>query len=107
MKGADHKDRLRKPSMGGDYSAGECLTTCNPSHGGHSLLGAPPLHRGRNPHRFAVFGNCPARDIDARLAQLFHDGVIREHVAAVLGVDQLPDAVAHRLGGMRFAAVRR
>ena len=71
----------------------------------HALFVAAALHRGRYPHRLAVFGDGAAGDINARSAQSFHDGVVGQDRGGVLGIDQLLDVVAHRLRRVRFAAV--
>src|SRR5208283_3753260 len=60
------------------------------------LLLPPSLHRGWNAHGLAIFRHRPPRDVDACLAQLVDDGIVGQHVAGALGIDQLPDAVAHR-----------
>src|SRR3954469_2260692 len=72
---------------------------------GERLLLAPALHRGRDAHRFAVFCNRSPRNVDAGLAQPFHDGIVGQHLGGTFGFDQLFDAVAHRFGRMGFAAV--
>ena len=52
-----------------------------PDHQAHrGLLVPPALHRGRNPHRLAIFGDRAAGDIDAGAAQNVDDGVVRQHV---------------------------
>src|SRR5437868_14003559 len=48
------------------------------SRGG--VLFAPALYRGWYPHRLAVFRHSTACDIDARLAQPLHDGVVGQNV---------------------------
>ena len=48
------------------------------------LLFPPALHRGRNPHRLAIFCDRSAGDVDAGLAQLLHDGVVGQHVRRAL-----------------------
>ena len=73
---------------------------------GH-LLFAPALHRRRNPQRIAVFGDGAPGDVDARAAQHLDDGVVGQNVGRAFRVDQLLDAMAHRFGGMRIAAVGR
>ena len=52
------------------------------------LLVAPPLYGRRDPHRFPVFGNRPARNIDAGGVQSFDDGVVREDVVETIGAEQ-------------------
>src|SRR6516164_1513312 len=70
------------------------------------LLLAPSLHRRRNPHRFTIFRDRPARNVDTNGTQPFDDGVIGEDVLCRLLVDQLPDAMAHRLRRMRLTPIR-
>ena len=53
------------------------------------LLLAPPLHRGRNAHRFAVLGDRAARNVDTGRAQFIDNGIVREHLGGGLSVDQL------------------
>src|SRR6516165_2717645 len=69
------------------------------------MLVAAPLHRGRYAHRLAVFCDGSSGDVDARLAQPVDDGVVREHVRRAFPFDHLTDAVSHRLGRVRLAAV--
>src|SRR5665213_776074 len=71
-----------------------------------SLLFAAPLHRRGNAHGLAVFRDRAPRDVDAGLAQLLDDGIVGQNDGRVFGVDQLLDAVPHRFGGMRLAAMR-
>src|SRR5262249_28327230 len=59
------------------------------------LLLAPPLHRGRDAHGFAILCNGPARDVDPGRAQPFHDGVVGENILRAFRIDQLLDAVTH------------
>ena len=73
----------------------------------HALLVAAALHRGRNSHRFAVFRNGAAGDINAGFAQSFHDGVVGEDHGRVFRIDQLLDVVANGLRRMRLAAIGR
>jgi len=53
------------------------------------LLLAPPLHRRRNPHCLPVFGDV-RRAMSMRRTQFVHDGVVGQHVAGRLAIDQLP-----------------
>jgi hypothetical protein len=69
------------------------------------LLFAAALHRGGNAHRLAIFRDGAARDVDAGLAQLLDDGVVRQDVARLLRIDQLADAVADGFRRVRLAAV--
>src|ERR1700722_18154114 len=71
------------------------------------LLVAAALHRGGNPHRFAVLRDGAAGNVDARLSELLHDGVVRQDFVGLLSVDQLPDAVTHGFGRMGLTAIRR
>src|SRR5262249_45425877 len=71
------------------------------------LFLATALDRGGNPHRFPVFRDRAARNVDAGLAQPVHDGIVGQDVSGILGVDQLANAMANRLGRVRFAAFRR
>src|SRR6202030_3301493 len=43
-----------------------------------TVLVAATLHRGRDPHRLAVFRDRATRDINTGFAQSFHDGVVGE-----------------------------
>src|SRR5215467_13314413 len=73
--------------------------------GDRVLLLAPALHRRRDLHRLTVFRDGAARDVDTSGAQPLDDGVVGQHAVRRLVLDELTDAVAHRLGGMRLAAV--
>src|SRR5271170_2649078 len=99
------------PVFRANYYAVRCqrdgMTAGRQSGGGGALFLAPALHRRRNPHRFAVFCDRAPRDLDAGLAQFFHDGVVGQNVDRGLGVDHLLDAMPHRFRGVRFAAMRR
>src|SRR3569832_913142 len=44
--------------------------------GRRRLLLAPPLHRGGDAHRFAVFGDSAPRDVDPRRFEFLDDGVV-------------------------------
>src|SRR5256885_13956116 len=67
------------------------------------VLFAAALHRRRYPHRFTVFCDGSPRDLDARLAQPLHDGIVGEHVLRTFGIDQLLDAMAHGFRRVRLA----
>src|SRR5215467_11099341 len=71
------------------------------------LLLPPTLHRGGDAHGLAIFCDGSPRDVDPRRAQLFHDGIVGQDLVGAFGVDELADAVAHRLRGMGLPAVRR
>src|SRR5437868_4302161 len=60
---------------------------------GGGVFFAAALHRGRYPHRLPVFRDGAPRDLDARLAQPLHEGVVGQDVLGALGIDQLLDAV--------------
>ena len=72
----------------------------------HALFVPAALHRGWNPHRFAVLRDGAAGDINARPAQSFHDRVVGKDRCGRLGVDQLR-WVTDGLRQMRFAAAAR
>ena len=61
----------------------------------------------KNAHRFAVFRDRAAGNINAGFAQSFHDGIVGEDRSWRLRIDQLLDVVADRLRRMRLAAVGR
>src|SRR5215470_11310139 len=67
---------------------------------------APPLDGGGDPHRLAILRNRPPCDVDPGLAQFLDDGVVRQYVLRVFGIDHLFDAVAHRFRRMRLATIR-
>ena len=67
------------------------------------LLLAPALHRGGDAQRLAVLGDRAPGDVDAVALQLLDDLVVGQHGGRRLGIDQLADAVAHGLGGVRLA----
>src|SRR5579872_1327045 len=69
-------------------------------------LFAPPLHRRGNAHRFAVFRDGAAGDIDALLLQQLDDLLVRQGAFGRFGIDQALDAETDRLGRMRLAATR-
>src|SRR5260221_8779586 len=71
----------------------------------HRLLAAT-LHRGWNTQRFPVLGDGPPSDVDAVLLEDIDDALIRQNLAARLGVDQRLDAKADGLGGVGIAAAR-
>src|SRR3954453_12404382 len=71
----------------------------------HRLL-ATALHRGWNAQRFPIFGNGAPGDVDAVLRQDVDDALVRQNLAAGLGVDQRLDAKADGFGGVRVAAAR-
>ena len=50
------------------------------------MLVAPTLDRRRNAHRLAIFGDGAARNVDAGVAQLIDDGIVRQHVFSALSV---------------------
>src|SRR5262249_33617926 len=68
------------------------------------LLGAAALDRGGDAQRLAILGGGAAGDVDAVLLQVVDELVVAEHRLRRLGVDQVADAVADRLGGMGLAA---
>ena len=72
--------------------------------GGQRAFFAAALHRGRNAQRFAIFCDGAARNVDARVFQLGHDGVVGQDVVRAFFVDQPLDAISHGLRRMRFAA---
>src|SRR5207249_3476325 len=72
---------------------------------GQRLLLAPPLDRRRYPHSLTVFCDSAPCDVDAGFTQPFHDGVVRKNILRAFGVDELLDAMAHRFGRMRLAAI--
>src|SRR5262245_34478929 len=59
-----------------------------------SLLIAAALDRGRNSHGFAVFGDGSARNIDAGLAQVLNNRIVRHNVVYGFRVDELFDAIS-------------
>src|SRR3546814_8068288 len=65
------------------------------------------LHRRGYPHGLAVLRHGAAGKIDAIPAQQVDDGIVGEHLPAVLGGDQDSDAMAHCLGGMGSAVGAR
>src|SRR4051794_7616640 len=48
----------------------------------------PPLHRRGYAHCLAILRDGPSGDIDSRLTQLFHDGVVGQHLRGAFGIDQ-------------------
>ena len=58
-------------------------------------------------HRFAIFGDGAARDIDAVGSQQRDDAVVGENLRRLLVLDHLADAVAHGFGRVRLGAVNR
>src|ERR1700730_6360781 len=72
----------------------------------HCLLIAAALDGRGDSHRLAIFGNGAARNIDAGIAQLLHDSVVRQNILCGLRVDELFDTMPHGFCRMRFTAVR-
>src|SRR5215467_16286593 len=69
------------------------------------LLLPSSLHRRWNPHRLAIFRDRAPCDVDAGLAQLFHDGIVRQYILWAFGVDHVLNAVAHGFRRMGLAVV--
>ena len=65
---------------------------------GRRMLVAAALHRGGNVHGFPILRHGAPRDFDAGLAQTLHQDIVGLNVAGAFRVDQLADAMAHRLG---------
>src|SRR5947209_9318241 len=80
-----------------------CAISICSARGG--LFFAAALDRGRDPHRLAIFRHSAPRNVDARLAQTIHDGVVGQDILRALRVDQLLDTVPYRFRRMRLAAV--
>ncbi len=66
----------------------------------------PALDRGRDSQRFPVFGDGPARDVDAVLLQHLDQLVVGQDVLGRLIVDQRLDAEAYGFRRMCLAAAR-
>src|SRR5947209_19268331 len=81
-----------------------CAISICSARGG--LFFTAALDRGRYPHRLAIFRHSAPRNVDARLAQTIHDGIVGQDIARVFGINQLLDAMTHRLGGVCLAAIR-
>src|SRR5215470_13260662 len=60
-----------------------------------SLLVAAPLDRRWNSHRLAVFGDGSACNVDAGIAQVLDNCIVRHNVVHGFRVDELLDAVSH------------
>src|SRR6185295_11050334 len=67
----------------------------------------PSLHGGWDAHRLAVFGDRPARDLDAGLLEHLDDDVIGKHALGVLPADHVAYAVANRFGRVLVLALAR
>src|SRR5690242_11945073 len=94
-------ERVQGPSM--PFRPRSRSTCC--AH--RRLLGAPTLHRGRNPHGLAIFCDRPAGDVDSGLAQLSDDCIVGQHILWAFRLNELPYAVPDRFGRVGFAAISR
>src|SRR5688572_3325287 len=100
----EHDDRNPSLSCPADRWRAEAALR---RRGGDRLLVPSPLHRGWDAQRVAVLGDRAPRDVDARVAQEFDDGVVGQDVGGAFPIDQLLDAMAHSFSRMCVAAVRR
>src|SRR5262245_55568620 len=97
-----HEARSAKSDMGG-FRGRSCANLDTPGVRRRELV-PPPFDRGGDAQGFTIFGHRPPGDIDARISQLVHDGIVGQYGRHALAIDHLADAVTYRLGRVRLLA---